>query len=35
MLRTVQAGAMVGLCLCAGYLIAFGAGLIWPKGRRA
>jgi hypothetical protein len=32
-IRTVQAGAMVVLCLCAGYLIAFGAGLIWPRGR--
>jgi hypothetical protein len=30
-LRAVQAAAMVGMCLCAGYLIAFGAGLIWPR----
>jgi hypothetical protein len=29
--RTVQAAAMVGMCLCSGYLIAFGAGLIWPR----
>jgi hypothetical protein len=29
--RTVQAAAMVGMCLCAGYLISFGAGLIWPR----
>jgi hypothetical protein len=29
-IRTVQAAAMVGMCLCAGYLISFGAGLIWP-----
>jgi hypothetical protein len=30
--RTVQAAAMVGMCLAAGYIIAFGAGLIWPRG---
>jgi hypothetical protein len=30
-IRTVQAAAMVGMCLCAGYLISFGAGLIWPR----
>jgi hypothetical protein len=29
--RTIQAAAMVGMCLCAGYLISFGAGLIWPR----
>jgi hypothetical protein len=29
--RTVQAAAMVGMCLAAGYIIAFGAGLIWPR----
>jgi hypothetical protein len=29
--RIVQAAAMVGMCLCAGYLIAFGAGLIWRR----
>jgi hypothetical protein len=29
--RTVQAASMVGMCLCAGYLISFGAGLIWPR----
>jgi hypothetical protein len=32
--RTVQAAAMVGLCLAAGYIIAFGAGLIWPHRKR-
>jgi hypothetical protein len=32
--RTVQAAAMVAMCLCAGYLIAFGAGLIWRGPRR-
>ena len=31
--RTVQAAAMVGMCLAAGYIIAFGAGLIWPRHR--
>lgn len=31
-LQTVQAGAMVGMCLAAGYIIAYGAGLIWPRG---
>jgi hypothetical protein len=30
--RTVQAAAMVGMCLAAGYIIVFGAGLIWPRG---
>jgi hypothetical protein len=30
-MRNVQATVMVGLCLCAGYLISFGAGLIWPR----
>jgi hypothetical protein len=30
--RTVQAAAMVGMCLAAGYIIAFGAGLVWPRG---
>src|SRR5258708_10480976 len=29
--RTAQAAAMVGMCLAAGYIIAFGAGLIWPR----
>jgi hypothetical protein len=29
--RTVQAAAMVGMCLAAGYIIAFGAGLVWPR----
>jgi hypothetical protein len=29
--RTVQAAAMVGICLAAGYIIAFGAGLVWPR----
>jgi hypothetical protein len=29
--RTVQSAAMVGICLAAGYIIAFGAGLIWPR----
>src|SRR5262249_19693214 len=33
--RTVQAAAMVLLCLCSGYLIAFGAGLIWPRERNS
>jgi hypothetical protein len=38
--RTAQAAAMVGMCLAAGYIIAFGAGLVWPRaddrgGRRA
>jgi hypothetical protein len=33
--RTVQAAALVGMCLCAGYLISFGAGLIWPRGTPA
>jgi hypothetical protein len=28
--RTAQAAAMVGICLAAGYIIAFGAGLVWP-----
>jgi hypothetical protein len=28
--RTVQAAAMVAICLAAGYIISFGAGLIWP-----
>ncbi len=31
-LHGVQAAAMVGVCLAAGYIIAFGAGLIWPRG---
>jgi hypothetical protein len=31
--RTIQAAALVAMCLCAGYLISFGAGLIWPHGR--
>jgi hypothetical protein len=31
--RTVQAAAMVAMCLAAGYIIAFGAGLIWPAAR--
>jgi hypothetical protein len=30
--RTVQAAAMVGMCLAAGYIIAFGAGFVWPRG---
>ncbi len=30
-LHKVQAAAMVGMCLAAGYIIAFGAGLIWPR----
>jgi hypothetical protein len=30
-IRTVQAAAMVGICLAAGYIIAFGAGLVWPR----
>jgi hypothetical protein len=30
--HTVQAAAMVATCLAAGYLIAFGAGLVWPRG---
>jgi hypothetical protein len=30
--RTVQAAAMVGMCLAAAYIIAFGAGLVWPRG---
>jgi hypothetical protein len=29
--RTVQAAAMVGMRLAAGYIIAFGAGLVWPR----
>jgi hypothetical protein len=29
--RAVQAAAMVAMCLCAGYLIAFGSGLIWRR----
>ena len=29
--RTIQAAAMVGMCLIAGYIISFGAGLIWPR----
>jgi hypothetical protein len=33
--RTVQAAAMVLLCLCSGYLIAFGSGLIWPRARNS
>jgi hypothetical protein len=32
--RTVQAGAMVEMCLAAGYVIAFGAGLIWPHRKQ-
>jgi hypothetical protein len=32
--RTVQAAAMVAMCLAAGYIIAFGAGLIWPAASR-
>src|SRR5260370_28248760 len=32
--RTVQAAAMVGMCLAAGYIIAFGAGLVWPRPPR-
>jgi hypothetical protein len=32
--RTVQAAAMVGMCLAAGYIIAFGAGLVWPRPLR-
>ncbi len=32
--RTVQAAAMVGMCLAAGYVIAFGAGLIWPHRKQ-
>jgi hypothetical protein len=32
--RMVHAAAMVAMCLCAGYLIAFGAGLIWRGPRR-
>jgi len=31
-LHGVQAAAMVGMCLAAGYIIAFGAGLVWPRG---
>jgi hypothetical protein len=31
-MHTVQAAAMVGMCLAAGYIIAFGAGLVWPRG---
>jgi hypothetical protein len=30
--RTVQAAAMVSMCLAAGYIIAFGTGLVWPRG---
>jgi len=26
---------MVGMCLAAGYIIAFGAGLVWPRGAEA
>ena len=33
--RTIQAAALVCMCLCAGYLISLGAGLIWPSARRA
>jgi hypothetical protein len=33
--RTAQAAAMVLMCLCSGYLIAFGAGLIWPRSASA
>jgi hypothetical protein len=33
--RTAQAAAMVLICLCSGYLIAFGAGLIWPRSASA
>jgi hypothetical protein len=33
-LHGVQAAAMVGMCLAAGYIIAFGAGLIWPRQGR-
>jgi hypothetical protein len=29
--RTLQAAAMVGMCLAAGFIIAFGAGLVWPR----
>jgi hypothetical protein len=29
--RTVQAGSMVALCLCAGYLISLGAGLLFKR----
>ena len=32
-LHGVQAAAMVGMCLAAGYIIAFGTGLIWPRPR--
>jgi hypothetical protein len=32
--RTVQAAAMVGMCLAAGYIIAFGTGLVWPRPRQ-
>jgi hypothetical protein len=31
-MHTVQAAAMVAMCLAAGYIIAFGAGLVWPRG---
>jgi len=34
-LHLVQAGAIVALCLFSGLFISFGAGLIWPGGRRA
>jgi hypothetical protein len=30
-MHTVQAGAMVLMCLCSGFLIALGAGLIWSR----
>jgi hypothetical protein len=31
--RTAQAAVMVGMCLAAGFIIAFGAGLVWPRQR--
>jgi hypothetical protein len=31
--RSVAAAAMVAMCLAAGYIIAFGVGLIWPAAR--
>ena len=34
-MRTAQAAAMVLMCLCSGYLIAFGAGLVWPHSASA
>lgn len=32
--RTVQAAALVLMCLCAGYLISLGAGLVFPKEKK-